>query len=432
MVLVVATSSTSSTTTSSTEPPLVLQEGEIYLEAASVAGPESFAGETFLPSGPTSTLNIPTTTIPAALTTTTARTGATTTMVPGTVQIASYKGDTPALYGGSKSKKLADKEGQLDFFEQNPAKAAAFCAALNSDPTFKWSGGTQIEPSQLRAYFDELTPVMLVRDTRVTNNGYRDGKPTPRQSVLQAGQLVLVDRYGVPRVRCQCGNPLAPPKPVKTTPRYTGPKWPKFDPTVIIVIEPTIVIIDDFTLIDIYTGQPFDRPVGTEGTQDATHMSSVYHLEVELVWQDDPQKRVSTVKWSGDFTVDTGTLNGTGNGTVHIDGTAFKQGTWTVVGDWQADATFDVSIGGGAGTEDTGTVLSVMPAMLDFTIGDITFDAPGYENGMRESLSQITPDVAQKAFAQIVLKPDQLGPVSASVTVGDFVGTATLTPILFD
>ena len=174
----------------------------------------------------------------------------------------------PALYGGSKSKALVDKEGQLAFFEQNPDKAAAFCAALNADPTFKWSGGTQIQPSQLRDYFAELTPLMLTRDTRVTNHGYRNGKPTPRQSVLQAGQMVLVDRYGVPRVRCECGNPLTPPKPVKKTPRYTGPRWPDFDPTVIIVIQPTTVIIEIFVVIDIYTGQIFDRPPGTEGAED--------------------------------------------------------------------------------------------------------------------------------------------------------------------
>lgn len=115
---------------------------------------------------------------------------------------------------------------------------------------------------------------MLVRDTRVTNHGYRDGKPTPRQSVLQKGQLVLVDRCGVPRVRCECGNPLTPPKAVKTTPRYAGPRWPDFDPTVIVVIQPTTVIISDFVLVDIDTGDPFERPFGTEGIQGAVRRTT--------------------------------------------------------------------------------------------------------------------------------------------------------------
>ncbi len=206
---------TSTAPTSTTEAAFKQDEGEILLEAVGSAGPDSFAGETFVPAGPPSTLNIPTTlapvtTLPAGATTTAPP--PVTTTAPGTVQVASVTGDTPALYGGSKDKQLADKEGQLDFFEKNPEKAAAFCAALNADPTFKWSGGDQIEPSQLREYFDELTPMMLTRDTRVTNNGYRNGKPTPRQSVLQKGQMVLVDQYGVPRVRCECGNPLTPPQ----------------------------------------------------------------------------------------------------------------------------------------------------------------------------------------------------------------------------
>lgn len=244
----------------------VQQEGEVFLEPAGKAGPDSFAGEVFTPTGPTSTLSIPTSTTQTPTTQ-----APTTSAANGAVQVASYPGDTPALYGGSKSKTLVDKEGQLRFLDENPNKAAAFCAALNSDPTLRWSGGNQVRPDQLSDYFAELTPMMLTRDIRVTNHGYRNGKPTPRQSVLQAGQLVLVDRYGVPRVRCECGNPLIPPKPVKTKPRYTGPQWPGFDPTTIIVIQQTTVIIDIFVVVDVQTGLPFDRPAGTTGAQDVSH-----------------------------------------------------------------------------------------------------------------------------------------------------------------
>lgn len=242
-------------------------EGEIFLESAGTAGPEPFAGETFVPAGPTSTLAIPTSTTQSPTTTVSAPT-TTAGEIGETVALATFAGDSPALYGGSKNKKIADKEGQLDFLEANPDKAAAFCEALNSDPTFRWSGGTQIRPDQLRDYFFELTPMMLTRDIRVTNHGYRNGHPTPRQSVLQAGQLVLVDRYGMPRVRCECGNPLIPPKAVKKKPTYTGKPWPGFDPTTIIVIEQTTVIIDIFVVVDINTGRPFGRPAGSDGSQD--------------------------------------------------------------------------------------------------------------------------------------------------------------------
>lgn len=193
-----ATTSTEGTNLEGTDDgnePFNQAEGEIFLEPAGVPGPESFAGELFVVKGSTTTLSIPGTTLPLPTTTKTGTSAA--------IQVASVSGDTPALYGGSKNKLIADKEGQLRFFEQNPDKAEAFCAALNADPTFRWSGGNKIKPSQLRAYFDELTPLLLTQDTRVTNHGYRNGKPVPRQSVLQKGQLVLVDRYGVPRVRCE-------------------------------------------------------------------------------------------------------------------------------------------------------------------------------------------------------------------------------------
>jgi hypothetical protein len=110
--------------------------------------------------------------------------------------------------------------------------------------------------------------MLLTRDIRVTNYGYRNGHPTPRQSVLQAGQLILVDRYGVPRKRCECGNPLTPPVPSSRPPVYTGPRWPSFNPTTIIVIQQTTVIIDTFTVIDVHTGETYSRPPGTNGTSD--------------------------------------------------------------------------------------------------------------------------------------------------------------------
>lgn len=242
----------------------VQQEGEILLEPAGSAGPESFAGETFVPSGPTTTLNIPTSaTVSTQAPTTTASAGE-----AQPVAVVAFPGDTPALYGGSKDKQVADKEAQLEFLAENPDKASAFCEALNGDPTLRWSGGSTVQTDQLPAYFDELTPMLLTRDIRVTNHGYRDGHPTPRQSVLQAGQLVLVDSYGVPRVRCECGNPLIPPKPVTKTPTYTGPGWPGFDPTTIIVIQQTNVIIENFVLVDINTGDMFVRPAGSGGSED--------------------------------------------------------------------------------------------------------------------------------------------------------------------
>ena len=234
----------------------VQQEGEILLEPAGSAGPESFAGEVHVVRGPTTTFGLPPT----------VTTQPPVTLAPG--QVAAWSGGTPGLYGGSRNKLVCDKEAQLRFLEQNPDKAAAFCSALNSDPTLRWSGGNKVLPERLRAYFAELTPLLLTRDTRVTNHGFRGGLPTPRQSVLQAGQGVLVDAYGVPRVRCECGNPLNPPQPVKTPSTYSGPKWENFDPAAIIVVQQTTVIVDTFVIVGVESGEVIDRPSGSAGEAD--------------------------------------------------------------------------------------------------------------------------------------------------------------------
>jgi hypothetical protein len=138
--------------------------------------------------------------------------------------------------------------------------------ALIADPTLSWSGGSQVGVAQIRDYVFELTPVILRADTWVTNHGYSNGRPTPIQSVLQAGTAVLVDSYGVPRVKCYCGNPLLPSR--RFPPVYTGPPWPGFNPGKVIVIEQSVTIIDVFVLTNVLTGDPITRPPGTAGPDD--------------------------------------------------------------------------------------------------------------------------------------------------------------------
>jgi hypothetical protein len=317
------------------------QEGEILLEPSGVAGPDSFAGEQFVMAGPTTTLQIPNpqVTLPPAPTSTTAAVTSTTAGATSTSQVAStttastalpptvlvaYPGDTPALYGGSKSTQIADKEGELRFLEANPKKAEAFCQALNSDPTLRWSGGDKVRPDQLRAYFAELTPMLLTRDIRVTNWGYKDGRPVPRQSVLQAGQLILVDQYGVPRKRAECGNPLTPPKPSSRPPVYTGPRWPGFDPTTIIVIQQSVTIINIFTVIDIHTGEVYGRPAGTEGASDGlpSEQGSGQTTTTVVPSTDTTSSTATTSPSSTETTatggVDSSELNGVWSGTMTI------------------------------------------------------------------------------------------------------------------
>ena len=213
--------------------------------------------------------------------------------------------------------------------------------------------------------------MLLTRDTRVTNYGYKNGHPTPRQSVLQAGQLVLVDQYGVPRKRCECGNPLTPPKPSTKPPVYTGPQWPGFDPTTIIVIQQTTVIIDDFTVIDIHTGEPFGRPAGTEGgcrrqrrraaapPTTTTTTTDTRRLDRAPPLRRSPARPATTTGAAG--VSDSSELNGTWSGTLTI-------------------TEFDLPAGGAPGGAGQGCDLSMLEALKNMPLPmemTITVDAGG-------------------------------------------------------
>jgi hypothetical protein len=185
-----------------------------------------------------------------------------------TVAITSEPGNEPGLYGGTQNSSRCDPQQLTDFLESHRDKARAWVDALNADSTLRWSGGSSIEIGDIGDYVDELTPITLISDTRVTNHGFKNGKATPREAVLEKGTAVLVDAYGVPRVKCKCGNPLTKPTPAKAKPKYTGTDWPDFSPASITVVTVVEVQIDVYVLRDYETGDLFQRPVGTTGDED--------------------------------------------------------------------------------------------------------------------------------------------------------------------
>lgn len=167
-------------------------------------------------------------------------------------------GIEPGLYGGSGSDHLCDPQLIADYLAENPAKASA------------WASASGIEVDEIESYLETLTPVRLLADTWVTNHGYRDGKATPRQSILQAGSMVLVDELGVPRVRCKCGNPLKPPQVPSDLDDvdFVGEPWDGFDPDQLLVVEPGDEPVEWFTLVRLEDGRLVARPVGTVGDED--------------------------------------------------------------------------------------------------------------------------------------------------------------------
>ena len=231
--------------------------GEVFLEPAESLGPDPFSASPLAPPPkPAHKRARPASLAANAAATPAATSGAdaaaTTTPSSAPAQTISQTGTTPGLFGGSNDTAVCDAAGIATFLKANPDKAAAWVKGINADPNlFLPAGfaGTGVTVDNLDAYLATLTPLILRSDTRVTNNGFKNGQPTPRQSVLQTGTAVLVDDTGVPRVKCMCGNPLSPPRPTNEAPKFTGGTADFPNPT-----NPTVIFPGDpvrsFTVCD--------------------------------------------------------------------------------------------------------------------------------------------------------------------------------------
>ena len=164
-------------------------------------------------------------------------------------EVAAETGTDAGLYGGSLDTQVCDRGKLISFLEDNPDKAAA------------WADVLSIAVGEIPVYVGSLAPVILRQDTRVTNHGYADGQATARQSILEAGTAVLVDEFGMPRVRCECGNPLLAPIAVTSGPDYVGTPWDGFDSATVVRIDPGEAV-QVLIVISIETGKEIEVPVG--------------------------------------------------------------------------------------------------------------------------------------------------------------------------
>ncbi|MGQ0824236.1 MAG: DUF6777 domain-containing protein [Actinomycetota bacterium] len=175
--------------------------------------------------------------------------------------VTQVAGSTPGLFGGTNLLSVCDKEQLVAFLEENADKARAWAETLG------------IEVDEIDTYVAGLTDVILRSDTRVTNHGFKDGVIKPLNSILQAGTAVLIDKFGVPQVRCKCGNPLKPARPLSVDVAVRGQIWPNLD------LGATVTItrgdeVTEFTLGDVVTGEPIYRVPGSDATT-ATNTPSV-------------------------------------------------------------------------------------------------------------------------------------------------------------
>jgi Domain of unknown function (DUF6777) len=116
-------------------------------------------------------------------------------MGTATVQVGS------GPFGGTGSDLVCDRELLIRSLKAQPEKLREWARTVGISPDFE----------TVARYIRELTPVTLTTDTRVTNHNFVNGRAVGYQSILQAGTAVLVDKDGIPRARCRCGNPLLEP-----------------------------------------------------------------------------------------------------------------------------------------------------------------------------------------------------------------------------
>ena len=172
-----------------------------------------------------------------------------------TTSPVTVKGGNPGLFGGTQKATQCDKAKLIAFLAASPDKAAA------------WAQVQGISVADIPGFVNGQTSLILRSDTRVTNHGWENGSVTVFQSVLQSGTAVLVNKYGMPTVKCYCGNPLTAPAPA-TQVTYRGTTWTGWNPQSITVIEQNVTIINDFTVVNVYTNEPFGRPAGSDGASD--------------------------------------------------------------------------------------------------------------------------------------------------------------------
>ena len=203
--------------------------------------------------------------------------------------VATVSGAAPGLYGGTEILNTCDKEALIAFMLDNLDKAAA------------WAGVQEIDVDDIPEFVRSLTDVILQVDTRVTNHGFRDGIANPINSVLQAGTAVLVDAFGIPRVRCFCGNPLQPAVELSVDVSVQGTAWPGFDLGNTVVVQAIEEVIE-FTLEDIMGPLSYIKPVGALASPPTTTTEPPATTTTTIVLGTGDVQ--ATLRWSGDADLD--------------------------------------------------------------------------------------------------------------------------------
>lgn len=214
------------------------------------------------------------------------------------------QGDASQLYASRQSRPVCDLVRLVRLLTADPAVASA------------WAEAAGVRPDAVASTVLSLAPVVLTRDTAVTNHVYGSAGARSYQAVLQAGTPVLIDERGTPRTQCSCGNPLLPPRQ-ESDDRIEGEPWEDFDPDAVVEVQPSDEAIPEIETVDMDTNEPMPTRVGAtvaldgllvadddgvhviDGTNSATQ---VLEEPVEAVFDDGNGGLIYTLKRPGHAT----------------------------------------------------------------------------------------------------------------------------------
>ena len=207
---------------------------------------------------------------------------------PGARAPSQLSGALEDLYAATRGTSGCDASRLGTLLKSNPSKARS------------WAAASRIAAADIGGYLDALTPAFTRLDIRVTDYGLMPDGPVGRQAVMQAGTAVLLDRMGIPRVRCISGNPLGPPRSVAGTVGYIGSGWAGFRYGVATTVEPAPDPVPAFILFDLATGHSFAR---IPGTVDLIDIDKPAPGAVLKVLQPGQQSTVSGTLWPRSITL---------------------------------------------------------------------------------------------------------------------------------
>jgi hypothetical protein len=162
-------------------------------------------------------------------------------------------GTSPGAYGAIERGDVCDVGG------------IAAQLAVDDRSALAWATAYGIDTAEIPAVLESLTPVVLLRDTVVTDHGYFGSRVAARLAILQRGTTVLIDELGRPAVRCMSGSPLRSAPPLPSGVVVEGEGWRGFSLERVQTVPAAIRPASTFTLIDVETGLPLVRAAGVNG-----------------------------------------------------------------------------------------------------------------------------------------------------------------------